>query len=185
MPPRLLLVLAVIGPGIITANVDNDSGGIATYSLAGAEFGYGLLWTLIPITVALIVIQEMCARMGVITGKGLADLIREQYGVKVTFYIMVALLFANLANTVAEFAGVAAALEIFGVSKYVSIPISALFVWWLIVYGTYRRVENVFLVACLFYVAYLISGILARPAWGTVLRAHGGARVQHPPGDTS
>lgn len=165
-----MMVLAIIGPGIITANVDNDSGGIATYSLAGAQFGYGLLWTLIPITVALIVVQEMCARMGVFTGKGLADLIREQYGVKVTFYIMVALLAANLANTVAEFAGVAAALEIFGVSKYVSIPIAALFVWWLIVYGTYRRVEKVFLVACLFYVAYLISGILARPPWGTVLR---------------
>jgi NRAMP (natural resistance-associated macrophage protein)-like metal ion transporter len=170
LPPRLLLILAVIGPGIITANVDNDSGGIATYSLAGAQFGYGLLWTLIPITVALIVVQEICARMGVFTGKGLADLIREQYGVKVTFYIMVALLFANLANTIAEFAGVAAALEIFGVSKYLSIPVSALFVWWLIVYGTYRRVENVFLFACLFYVAYLISGILARPSWGTVLR---------------
>ena len=170
LPARLMLVLAVIGPGIITANVDNDSGGIATYSLAGAQFGYGLLWTLIPMTVALIVVQEMCARMGVVTGKGLADLIREQYGVKVIFYIMVALLFANLANTVAEFAGVAAALEIFGVSKYVSIPISALFVWWLIVYGTYRRVEKVFLVACLFYVAYPISGFLAKPPWGHVLR---------------
>jgi NRAMP (natural resistance-associated macrophage protein)-like metal ion transporter len=170
LPPRLMLILAVIGPGIITANVDNDSGGIATYSLAGAQFGYGLLWTLIPITVALIVVQEICARMGVITGKGLADLIREQYGVKVTFYIMVALLFANLANTVAEFAGVAAALEIFGVSKYISIPIASLFVWWLIVYGTYRRVEKVFLVACVFYVAYLISGILARPPWATVAR---------------
>jgi NRAMP (natural resistance-associated macrophage protein)-like metal ion transporter len=170
VPARLMLVLAVIGPGIITANVDNDSGGIATYSLAGAQFGYGLLWTLIPITIALIVVQEICARMGVVTGKGLADLIREQYGVKVTFYIMVALLFANLANTVAEFAGVAAALEIFGVSKYISIPVSALFVWWLIVYGTYRRVEKVFLVACVFYVAYLISGILARPSWATVAR---------------
>jgi NRAMP (natural resistance-associated macrophage protein)-like metal ion transporter len=170
VPARLMLVLAVIGPGIITANVDNDSGGIATYSLAGAQFGYGLLWTLIPIAIALIVVQEICARMGVVTGKGLADLIREQYGVKVTFYIMVALLFANLANTVAEFAGVAAALEIFGVSKYISIPVSALFVWWLIVYGTYRRVEKVFLVACVFYVAYLISGILARPSWATVAR---------------
>ncbi len=169
VPARLALVLAVIGPGIITANVDNDAGGITTYSLAGAQFGYGLLWTLIPITVALIVVQEMCARMGVVTGKGLADLIREQYGVKATFYVMVALLFANLANTVAEFAGVAAALEIFGVSKYASIPIAGLFVWWLVVYGTYRRVENVFLVACLFYVAYLISGFLARPPWGEVL----------------
>jgi NRAMP (natural resistance-associated macrophage protein)-like metal ion transporter len=170
LPPRLALVLAVIGPGIITANVDNDAGGITTYSLAGAQFGYGLLWTLIPITLALIVVQEMCARMGVVTGKGLADLIREQYGVKTTFYIMVALLVANLANTIAEFAGVAAALEIFAVSKYVSIPLAGLFVWWLIVYGTYSRVEKVFLVACLFYVAYLISGFLARPSWGVVLQ---------------
>jgi len=170
LPARIGLVMAVVGPGIITANVDNDAGGITTYSLAGAQFGYSLLWTLIPITVALIVIQEMCARMGVVTGKGLADLIREQYGVKVTFYVMVALLVANLANTVAEFAGVAAALEIFGVSKYFSVPVSALFVWWLVVYGTYRRVENVFLVACLFYVAYLISGFLAQPSWMPVLR---------------
>jgi len=166
---RIAVVVAVIGPGIITANVDNDAGGITTYSLAGAQFGYSLLWTLIPVTVALVVVQEMCARMGVVTGKGLADLIREQYGVKVTFYLMVTLLFANLANTVAEFAGVAAALEIFGVSKYVSIPASGLFVWWLIVYGTYSRVEKVFLVACVFYVAYLISGFMARPPWGEVL----------------
>ena len=166
---RLAVIAAVVGPGIITANVDNDAGGIATYSLAGAQFGYGLLWTLIPITVALVVIQEMCARMGAVTGKGLSDLIREQYGVKATFYVMVALLFANLANTVAEFAGVAAALEIFGVTKYISIPVAALFVWWLIVYGTYRRVENVFLIACLFYVAYVVSGFLAHPAWTEVL----------------
>jgi NRAMP (natural resistance-associated macrophage protein)-like metal ion transporter len=140
---RIALIMAVVGPGIITANVDNDAGGITTYSLAGAQFGYGLLWTLIPITVALIVVQEMCARMGVITGKGLADLIREHYGVKATFYIMVALLLADFGNTVAEFAGVAASLEIFGVTKYISIPIAALFVWWLVVYGTYRRVEKV------------------------------------------
>jgi NRAMP (natural resistance-associated macrophage protein)-like metal ion transporter len=169
LPGRIALIMAVVGPGIITANVDNDAGGITTYSLAGAQFGYGLLWTLIPITVALIVVQEMCARMGVVTGKGLADLIREQFGVKVTFYVMIALLFANLANTVAEFAGVAAALEIFGVSKYLSIPLAALFVWWLIVYGTYRRVEKIFLVACLFYVAYLISGFLAHPSWTAVI----------------
>lgn len=169
LPARIALIVAVVGPGIITANVDNDAGGITTYSLAGAQFGYGLLWTLLPITVALAVVQEMCARMGVVTGKGLADLIREQFGVRVTFYIMVALLFTNLANTVAEFAGVAAALEIFGVTKYLSIPVAALFVWWLIVYGTYRRVENVFLVACVFYIAYLISGFMARPPWGVVL----------------
>jgi NRAMP (natural resistance-associated macrophage protein)-like metal ion transporter len=169
VPKRLVLLMSIVGPGIITANVDNDAGGIATYSLAGAVFGYGLFWVLIPVTLALIVVQEMCSRMGIVTGKGLADLIREQYGVKATFYVMVALLVANLANTVAEFAGVAAALEIFGVSKYISIPLSALFVWWLIVYGTYRRVERVFLVACLFYVAYPISGFLAAPPWGTVL----------------
>ena len=166
---RLTLMLAVIGPGVITANVDNDAGGITTYTLAGARFGYSLLWTLLPITLALIVIQEMCARMGVVTGKGLADLIREQFGVRVTFYIMATLLVMNLANTIAEFAGVAAALEIFGVSKYVSVPAAALFVWWLIVYGTYRRVENVFLVACLFYVAYVVSGLMAHPPWGEVL----------------
>jgi NRAMP (natural resistance-associated macrophage protein)-like metal ion transporter len=166
---RIAVIVAVIGPGVITANVDNDAGGISTYSLAGARFGYSLLWTLLPVTLALVVIQEMCARMGVVTGKGLAALIREQFGVRITFYIMVALLLTNLANTIAEFAGVAAALEIFGVTKYISIPVAALFVWWLIVYGTYRRVENVFLVACLFYVAYIISGFMARPPWGEVL----------------
>jgi len=170
MPARLAVVLAIIGPGVITSNVDNDAGGITTYSLAGAEFGYGLLWMMVPLTIALIVVQEMCARMGVVTGKGLADLIREQFGVKTTFYIMAGLLLANLANTVAEFAGVAAALEIFGISKYISVPLAAFFVWWLIVYGTYSRVEKVFLVACTFYVAYLISGFLAAPNWGTVAK---------------
>src|SRR5574340_244807 len=118
LPARIAMVMAVVGPGIITANVDNDAGGITTYSLAGAQFGYGLLWTLVPITVALIVVQEMCARMGVVTGKGLADLIREQYGVKATFYVMVALLIANLGNTISEFAGLASGMEIFGVWKY-------------------------------------------------------------------
>jgi len=169
VPARLLILLSVIGPGIIVSNVDNDAGGITTYSLAGAQFGYGFLWVLMPLTVALIVVQEICARMGVVTGKGLADLIREKFGVRATFYVMAALLLTNLANTVAEFAGVAAALEIFGVSRYVSVPAAALFVWWLVAYGTSRRVENVFLVACLFYVSYVISGILARPPWGTVL----------------
>jgi Mn2+/Fe2+ NRAMP family transporter len=170
LPARLAVILAIIGPGVITSNVDNDAGGITTYSLAGAEFGYGLLWMMIPLTIALIVVQEMCARMGVVTGKGLADLIREEFGVKTTFYIMAALLFANFANTLAEFAGVAAALEIFGITKYVSVPLAALFVWWLIVYGTYSRVEKVFLVACTFYIAYLVSGFLAAPAWATVMK---------------
>ena len=165
-----LLVLAIMGPGIITANVDNDAGGITTYSLAGAHFGYSLLWSLIPITFALIVVQEMCARMAVATGKGLADLIRESFGVKMTFYLMLALLLVNLSNVMAEFAGVAASMEIFGVSKYISVPLAGLFVWFLVVRGTYKLVERVFLGACLFYVAYLISGVMAKPDWHDVAR---------------
>lgn len=169
-PPvrNLLLFLAVMGPGVITANVDNDAGGIATYSLAGAHFGYGLLWSFLPITAALIIIQEMCARMAVATGKGLADLIRENYGVKVTFYLMFVLFFVNLANVMAEFAGVAASLEIFHISKFISVPLSAFFVWMLVVKGTYKSVEKVFLSACLFYVAYVISGFIASPDWHDV-----------------
>src|SRR4051812_36917648 len=165
---RVAPVLAVIGPGIITANVDNDAGGIATYSQAGADFGYSLLWTLIPITVALILVQEMCARMGVVTGKGLADLIRERFGVKVTFYVMLALVLANLGNTMAEFAGVAEALGIFGIPRFVSVPVVALVVWLLVSRGTAKVVERVFLVACLFYVAYPVAGFLARPDWSEV-----------------
>jgi NRAMP (natural resistance-associated macrophage protein)-like metal ion transporter len=167
---RITAVLAVIGPGIITANVDNDAGGIATYSQAGAAFGYSLLWTLIPITAALILVQEMCARMGVVTGKGLSDLIRERFGVKATFFVMLALLIANLGNTVAEFAGIAQSLEIFGVSKYVSVPLAAVTVWLLVVKGTAKVVERIFLVACLVYVAYIISGVMAKPDWGEVAR---------------
>src|SRR5207248_11748268 len=140
---RLVAVLAVIGPGIITANVDNDAGGIATYSQAGAEFGYSLLWTLIPITFALILVQAMTARMGVVTGKGLSDLIRERFGVKATFYVMLALVLANLGNTVAEFAGVAGALEIFGVPRWVAVPIVAVFVWALRVGGAARLVGRI------------------------------------------
>jgi Mn2+/Fe2+ NRAMP family transporter len=165
---RFLTVAAVIGPGIITANVDNDAGGIATYSQAGAEFGYSLLWTLIPITLALILVQEMCARMGVVTGKGLSDLIRERFGVKATFYVMLALVVANLGNTMAEFAGVAEALQIFGVPRYVSVPLVALVVWLLVTRGSAKVVERVFLVACSFYVAYLIAGFLAKPDWSEV-----------------
>lgn len=163
-----LIFLAVIGPGVITSNVDNDAGGIATYSIAGAHFGYSLIWSLIPITLALIIIQEMSARMGVVTGKGLSDLIRENFGVKITFYLLVALIFTNFGNTIAEFAGIAASLQIFGVPKYVSVPLGAVFVWILVVKGTYRSVEKIFLAACLFYVTYLISGFLARPDWGAV-----------------
>jgi Mn2+/Fe2+ NRAMP family transporter len=165
---RLAAVVAVIGPGIITANVDNDAGGIATYSQAGGTFGYSLLWTLIPITLALILVQEMCARMGVVTGKGLSDLIRERFGVKATFYVMLALVLANLGNTMAEFAGVAEALQIFGIPRFVSVPLVALAVWLLVTRGTARIVERVFLVACLFYVAYPVAGFLAKPDWSEV-----------------
>jgi NRAMP (natural resistance-associated macrophage protein)-like metal ion transporter len=162
------IFFALLGPGIITSNVDNDAGGITTYSLAGAEFGLSLLWTLIPITLVLIIIQEMCARMGVVSGKGLSDLIRERFGAKVTFYLMILLFLANLGNTWSEFAGVAASMEIFGVSKYISVPMSAIFVWWLVVKGTYKTVEKAFLFACLFYLSYIVSGFMGKPDWSAV-----------------
>jgi Mn2+/Fe2+ NRAMP family transporter len=168
---HMLLFLAVIGPGIITATVDNDAGGITTYSLAGAQFGTGLLWTLLPITVALIVAQEMSARMGAVTGKGLSDLIRENFGVKLTFYLMVTLLVANYGNTVSEFAGIAASMEIFGISKYVAVPTVAVGLWFLVVRGSYRLVERIFLVACLVYLVYPVSAFLAHPPWKEVLVA--------------
>ena len=163
---RLLIFLAVLGPGMITANVDNDSGGIYTYSVAGAKFGYSLLWTLIPITVALIVVQEMVARMGVVTGKGLADLIREEYGFRTTFILMMLLLVVDMGNTIAEFAGLASGMGVFGVTRFVAVPLGALLVWALVVKGTYRIVEKVFLAACVFYVAYPVSCFLAHPPWG-------------------
>jgi Mn2+/Fe2+ NRAMP family transporter len=162
---QILIFFAVIGPGFITANVDNDSGGIYTYSLAGARYGYSLLWTLIPITVVLIIVQEMSARLGAVTGKGLADLIREEFGFRTTFFVMLALTVANLANIMAEFAGVASSMEIFGVPKYLSVSAVAVFVWWLVVRGTYKSVEKVFLAACGFYICYVFSGVLARPDW--------------------
>ncbi len=166
---NILLFLAVIGPGIITASVDNDAGGITTYSLAGAHFGYMLLWTLVPITIALIVVQEMCARMGVVTGKGLSDLIRENFGVRITVLLIIVLVLANLGNTMAEFAGVAASLEIFGISRYISVPIAAALVWLLVVKGTYSFVEKIFLIASAFYATYVISGFLSGPNWGNVI----------------
>ena len=168
---RIALILAVVGPGFITANVDNDAGGITTYSLAGAHFGYSLLWVMLPTTIALVVIQEMCARMGAVTGKGLSDLIRESFGVKVTFYVMIALLLTNMGNSVSEFAGIAASLEIFGISRYVSVPISAILVWLLVVKGSYKFVEKVFLIACMVYIAYPIAAFLAGPKWDVVLKA--------------
>jgi Mn2+/Fe2+ NRAMP family transporter len=162
---RFVIFLAVLGPGIITANVDNDAGGIYTYSVAGARFGYSLLWTLIPITLALIVVQEMVARMGVVTGKGLADLIREEYGFRITFILMGLLLIADLGNTISNFAGLASGMSVFGVSRFIAVPLGALLVWALVLKGTYRFVENVFLAACVFYVAYPVSCFLARPEW--------------------
>jgi NRAMP (natural resistance-associated macrophage protein)-like metal ion transporter len=166
-----LLFLTVMGPGIITANIDNDASGITTYSVAGARFGYELLWTLIPTTVALVVIQEMVGRMGVITGKGLADLIRENYGVKAAFYLMLGLFVANFGNTVADFAGWAASMEILGLSKYIMVPIGALAIWMLVAKGSYRFVENVLLLACLIFIGYIISGFMAKPDWAAVAKS--------------
>src|SRR5246500_3377375 len=144
---RIALFLAVIGPGIITSNVDNDAGGIAVYTQAGSAYGYALLWALVPMTIALYVTEEMCARMGVVTGKGLSDLIREEFGFRSTFFVMIMGFLVDLANVVAEFAGVAAAAEIFGISKYVAVPIAAIVVWVLVIRGTYRQVEVIFLFA--------------------------------------
>jgi len=162
---RLAVFLAVVGPGLITSNVDNDAGGIGTYTAAGAQFGYTVLWSLIPMTVALYVSEEMCARMGVVTGKGLSDLIREEFGFRSTFFVMVAALAVDLFNTVAEFSGVAEAGQVMHLSKYVSVPLAAIAVWLLVVYGTYRAVEKIFLVACAFYLSYVVSAFLAKPDW--------------------
>jgi Mn2+/Fe2+ NRAMP family transporter len=159
------VLLAVIGPGLITSNVDNDAGGITTYTQAGAQFGYTMLWSLVPMTIALYVSGEMCARMGVVTGKGLSDLIREEFGFRSTFFVMLAALAVDLGNTVAEFAGVAASMQIFGVSKYISVPLAAIAVWLLVVRGSYSQVEKIFLVACGFYLTYVVSAILAKPDW--------------------
>lgn len=168
---RIALFLAVVGPGLITSNVDNDAGGITTYSVSGAQLGYALLWTIIPLTIALYVSEEMCARMGVATGKGLSDLIREEFGFRSTFFVMLAGLAVDFSNTVAEFAGVAASMMIFGVSKYIAVPIAAIFVWLLVVRGTYRQVEKVFLVACVFYASYVASAFLAKPNWALAAKA--------------
>jgi Mn2+/Fe2+ NRAMP family transporter len=162
---RLTLLLAVVGPGLITSNVDNDAGGISTYTQAGAHWGYALLWSLIPMTIALYVTEEMCARLGVITGKGLSDLIREEFGFRATFFVMVVGFLVDLANVVAEFAGVAASMEIFHVSKYIAVPLAALIVWVLVLKGTYKQVEVIFFFACGFYVTYIVSAIFAKPDW--------------------
>jgi len=168
---RILLFLAVLGPGFITANVDNDSGGILTYSQAGAQYGYSLLWTMIPITLSLIVVQEMCARMGVVTGKGLSDLIREEFGLRLTFLVMVALVLVNYTNVVTEFIGIAGSLHLFNVSKFISVPLCAGLVWYMVVRGTYKSTEKIFLIASVVYIAYIFAGVLSQPDWHDALKA--------------
>lgn len=180
---QIFVFLAVLGPGFITSNVDNDAGGITTYSIAGAHFGYRFLWSFIPITFLLILIQEMSARMGVVTGKGLSDLIREEFGVKITFYFLIILVAANYANTVAEFSGVAASLEIFGIGRQWSVPVAGILVWLLAVKGTYKSVEKIFLIATLFYAAYIVTGFMARPDWGDVAKGFAIPRMNFNPSE--
>lgn len=165
----ILLFLAVLGPGFITANVDNDAGGILTYSQAGAQYGYKLLWTMLPITLALIVVQEMCARMGAVTGKGLSDLIREEFGLRMTFVIMFLLVIVNFTNVITEFSGIAGSLQLFRVSKYVSVPLCALAVWAMVVKGNYKSIEKIFLLASVIYISYVIAGVMSRPDWHDAL----------------
>jgi Mn2+/Fe2+ NRAMP family transporter len=165
---NLLVFLSIVGPGIITGSVDNDAGGITTYSVAGATYGYRLLWTLIPSFIALLTVQEMNARMGIVTGKGLADLIRENFGVKITFYIFVFLLIADVGNTATEFAGVAGSMMVLGVSKYISVPLAAAGVWILVVKGNYKISEKVFLLFSVFLLSYVVSAIMAKPHWGEI-----------------
>jgi Mn2+/Fe2+ NRAMP family transporter len=168
---RILLFLAVLGPGFITANVDNDPNGIFVYSQAGAQFGYTLLWTMIPVTLSLIVVQEMCARMGAVTGKGLSDLIREEFGLRITVIVMVLLVLVNFGNVIGEFSGIAGSLQLFHVSKFISVPICAALVWLLAVRGDYKSVEKVFLFASMIYFSYIIAGVLAHPGWHAAIAA--------------
>jgi len=166
---RLAAITAILGPGFITANVDNDPGGILTYSQAGAKYGYALLWTLVPTTIALIVVQEMAARMAVATGKGLSDLIREEFGLRMTFFTMIVLALADLGNIFAEFAGLASGMGIFGVSRYIAVPLGAAVVWFVIVRGTYKPVERILIFFSFIYFAYPVSAFLAHPDWHTAL----------------
>src|SRR5580765_880104 len=166
---QILLFFSVVGPGFITANVDNDAGGILTYSSAGAQFGHLLLWTMIPITLALIVVQEMCARMGAVTGKGLSDLIREEYGLRMTFVVMILIVIVNFGNVMAEFSGIAGSLQLFHVSKYISVPTCAFIVWLLVVTADYTSVEKVFRLASVVYIAYILAGVLSQPDWHTAI----------------
>ena len=166
---RLIFVLSILGPGFITANVDNDAGGIYTYAAAGAQFGYALLWTIIPVAICLTFAQEISARMGVATGKGLSELIREQYGLRITFLLMCALVLCNIGDVVSEFAGVASSVQLFGVSKYVSVPIAGALVWLLVVLGNYKRLEKIFLFLSFLYIAYIITAVVAHPDWSQAL----------------
>jgi Mn2+/Fe2+ NRAMP family transporter len=179
---RVVALLAVLGPGFITANVDNDPGGILTYSQAGAKYGYALLWTLVPTTIALIVVQEMASRMAVATGKGLSDLIREEFGLRLTFFTMAVLSLADLGNIFAEFAGIASGMGIFGVSKYLAVPAGAILVWVVIVNGTYRPVERILVIGSLIYFAYPVSAFLAHPDWHTALIKTVVPEWRHDPG---
>jgi Mn2+/Fe2+ NRAMP family transporter len=172
---NLALFLAILGPGIITGSVDNDAGGITVYSVAGANYGYSLIWTLIPSFIVLLVIQEMNARMGIVTGKGLSDLIRENAGMKITFFIFIGLLFSNIGNTTTEFAGVAGSMEIFGISKYISVPVVAVMVWFLVVKGTYKIAERIFLIFSLSLLTYVVSALMSKPNWEEI-----GSSVLHP-----
>ncbi|MGA2405998.1 MAG: divalent metal cation transporter [Bacteroidales bacterium] len=165
---QIAIFFAILGPGIITGSVDNDAGGITVYSVAGATYGYGLIWTLIPSFVVLLIIQEMNARMGIVTGKGLSDLIRENAGLKITFFIFIGLLFSNIGNTTTEFAGVAGSMEIFGVSKYISVPLVAVMVWFLVVKGTYKIAERIFLIFSVSLLTYVVSALMAKPHWGEI-----------------
>ena len=165
---RFIIFVSIMGPGIITANVDNDAGGITTYSLAGADFRYAFIWSLIPIMMALVLVQEMSNRMGVVTGKGLSSLIREKFGIRITFYLILLILVTNFGNIVAEFAGIAASMEIFGVHKAISVPVCAILVWLLVLKGNSRSVEKIFLAACIFYSSYIISGFMVHPDWKSV-----------------
>ncbi len=165
---NIALFLAILGPGIITGSVDNDAGGITTYSVAGAIYGYKLLWTLIPSFIVLVIIQEMNARMGIVTGKGLADLIRENAGVKVTFFIFIGLLLADVGNTTTEFAGVAGSMEVFGVSKYISVPVVAFLVWILVVKGNYKFAERIFLIFSVSLLMYVVSALMGKPDWSEI-----------------
>jgi NRAMP (natural resistance-associated macrophage protein)-like metal ion transporter len=167
---RLLFLFSILGPGFITANVDNDAGGIYTYASAGAQYGYRLLWTIIPVAILLAFAQEIAARMGVVTGKGLSELIREEYGLRITFFLMLGLVFCNLGDVVSEFAGVASSTQLFGVSKFISVPIAAVAVWSLVVFGDYKRLEKIFVFLSFLYIAYIITAVLARPEWSVAAK---------------